>query len=155
MFDTPEPLIPERLPYILVGLFFLSVWWSLYTHDPDEIDMKMVSEWEHYRLDEPEPIPTLPDRVITHIKVEKKGSVLFGSPRIEFITYTKYKYGWNLYKKRSIYCSKGWYNRTNKSPSFETVAGTGNDAKGTMLYIQGADRDEKLEFDYLCKKYTD
>lgn len=140
----------DRLPYILVGLFFITGCLHLLMFDSGEIDNKKVEDWEKYRLHRPDEIPELTDRMITHVRLHSFSQVGDVSVVIEMHQDEVF----HKYKLRKLACSRGWYDRFNTSDSFEKAVGTGSDKRGSALYVKGADKDEQIEFEYICRKYV-
>lgn len=106
-----------------------------------------MAEWGKYALTHPDPILILPERVITH--VWPASFFEFGAD-VSVVIYNKTDVKFYL---RHFNCTRGWYGRGSTKDSFEKVVGLPPDGRGS-LYVQSAEKDEKMEFEYICRKYV-
>ena len=139
------------LMHAFLVIFVVSLVYSLYHDDPDKnrkIDMELVEIWNKYdKLPQEDPIPNLPDSVITHIAYSKD------SCTAQFVVRKKDPAG-DYWQRRHVVCDDGWYHRLNDENSFEAVVGRSNGKRATAQYIQGAGGDAMPQYLYVCEKYV-
>lgn len=138
----------DRMPYIITGSFFAFIGLNLYFHDPKKIDYDRVAEWHKYELDYPDTIPGLADRVITHVK--PISFYRYGGDVSVVIHHQRYE----QFQLRLIGCKRGWYDRASERDTFEQLVGLAPSKRGSAVYVKGANKDEQIEFEYICKRYV-